>query len=257
MSNRLLVVEATIAPAMLTTQDARRILMKYGHINLDPRRQHMHIARMVERIAPSTILDVGCSNGLFSKYLGTISTMGINGLCFEDDYCTVHGIEADLEACNEASKIIDLAYHYDLNKKLLSEIMELQGLQFDAIVFADVLEHLVRPDKVLADASKMLSPGGRIFVSIPNIQYFRTRAKIAFGQMGYEDYGPLDRTHVRFFGYESSKKMIDKAGYDILEEHFSVKPSNGIFEALTRVSPSLFAYQFVFGLAPKSNKYIL
>lgn len=214
------------------------------------------MAKMVERIAPSTILDVGCSNGMFSAYLGMTANMAVNGLDFDSHYCTVHGIESDLEACTEANKLIDLAYHYDVNQKLLSEMMELQGLKFDVIVFADVLEHLIHPEKVLEDAAKLLSPNGRILVSIPNIQYFRTRAKIAFGEMEYEDYGPLDRTHVRFFGYRSAKVMMDKAGYYIQDTKFSVKPSNWLFEALTRVSPSLFAYQFVFELAPKSNKYI-
>jgi len=230
--------------------------MKYGHINFDHRRQHMHMAKMVERIAPSTILDVGCSNGLFSAFLGMTANMCVKGLDFDDHYCTVLGVEADLDACTEADKLIDIAYHYDLNEKMLSEIMELQGLTFDVIVFADVLEHLTHPDKVLEDAAKLLSPNGHILVSIPNIQYFRTRAKIAFGQMGYEDYGPLDRTHVRFFGYQSAKALVDKAGYDIVDTKFSVKPSSSLFGALTRVSPSLFAYQFVFELAPKSNKYI-
>jgi SAM-dependent methyltransferase len=43
-----------------------------------------------------------------------------------------------------------------------------QGRRFDVVLFADVLEHVERPDELLRQARDVLLPGGRALVSIPN-----------------------------------------------------------------------------------------
>lgn len=42
------------------------------------------------------------------------------------------------------------------------------GERFDAILFADVLEHVDNPSELLRGACRVLSPGGRVLVSVPN-----------------------------------------------------------------------------------------
>ncbi len=43
-----------------------------------------------------------------------------------------------------------------------------QGKQFDAVIFADILEHVEQPGELLQSALQLLEPGGRILVTIPN-----------------------------------------------------------------------------------------
>lgn len=216
-------------------------MSKYGKVNMDPRRQHMILATMVEEKSPESILDVGCSNGEFSSFLG-----------MEVGHCRVTGIDVDCYDIEEASKIIE-AYCYNLEEYPLSKMCWIGDRKFDTIIFADVLEHLTHPDEILKDAANVLSDGGNILVSIPNFQYFKVRAKVAFGQMEYEDYGPLDKTHLRFFGYQSARSLVTKAGYDIVDIKFTVKPSNWMFGVLSKIFPGMFAYQFVFNLVKSSN----
>ena len=47
------------------------------------------------------------------------------------------------------------------------------------IIFADVLEHLVDPWGVLRELRPMLSPGGRVLLSVPNIAHWTARAQPA------------------------------------------------------------------------------
>jgi 2-polyprenyl-3-methyl-5-hydroxy-6-metoxy-1,4-benzoquinol methylase len=214
--------------------------MKYTEVNMDQRRQHQILAGMVERIWPETILDVGCCNGEVSAFLGEVC------------HARVTGVDCDDEAVNEAVKVIE-AYTYSLEDYPLSKMCWVGHQTYDVIVFADVLEHLTQPLDILRDASKLLNDGGHVLVSVPNVQYFQVRLKMAFGSMEYEDYGPLDRTHLKFFGYKSARALVEEAGYRIVETKFSVKPSTWLFGALTRVAPSIFAYQFVFDLVMDSN----
>lgn len=43
-----------------------------------------------------------------------------------------------------------------------------QAQRFDAVIFADILEHVERPGELLQSAHYLLEPGGRILVTIPN-----------------------------------------------------------------------------------------
>jgi 2-polyprenyl-6-hydroxyphenyl methylase/3-demethylubiquinone-9 3-methyltransferase len=44
---------------------------------------------------------------------------------------------------------------------------------FDAILAAEVIEHVAHPDRFLACLAGMLKPGGRLFLTTPNGRYFR------------------------------------------------------------------------------------
>ena len=70
---------------------------------------------------------------------------------------------------------------------------------FDYIIFADVLEHLYDPWKVLRKFRSCLSGSGVILASIPNTMHFSLIRDLINGNWTYQDAGLLDRTHLRFF----------------------------------------------------------
>jgi 2-polyprenyl-3-methyl-5-hydroxy-6-metoxy-1,4-benzoquinol methylase len=45
--------------------------------------------------------------------------------------------------------------------------------RFDAVLAAEVIEHVAHPDDFLACLARVLKPGGRLFVTTPNGAYFR------------------------------------------------------------------------------------
>jgi predicted TPR repeat methyltransferase len=132
---------------------------------------------------------------------------------------------------------------------------------FDAIVCADVLEHLPRPEDLLARIHAWLRPGGTLFVSVPNVANVTVRAALVTGRFPYADRGILDRTHLRFYTRRSAKDLIASAGFKIRDVAATAMPYELAAAALARpplrgpvrtfasatarVWPTLFGYQFV------------
>jgi len=151
-----------------------------------------------------TVLDVGCASG----YLGAeLSRRG----------CHVWGVDADRFAL---AAIPHGAYEevaqVDLNalKK-----WPYWPLRFDAVIVADVLEHVVEPERVLGILAGALAPGGRIVVSLPNVANFTTRFGLLLGRFEYTELGILDRTHLHLYTYASSSRLLRAAGLEVVSAY--------------------------------------
>jgi 2-polyprenyl-3-methyl-5-hydroxy-6-metoxy-1,4-benzoquinol methylase len=71
---------------------------------------------------------------------------------------------------------------------------------FDAIILADVLEHLLDAKKSIKTILPYLKENGSIYISLPNIRYANALYKVAVkGSFEYEAFGIFDKTHLRFF----------------------------------------------------------
>lgn len=85
--------------------------------------------------------------------------------------------------------------------------------QFDLILALDVLEHLRKPEQVMADLAARLSPTGVIIISVPNVASYQIIAPLLLRrQFRYAEAGPMDRTHLRWFTEESARDLIRGAG---------------------------------------------
>jgi 2-polyprenyl-3-methyl-5-hydroxy-6-metoxy-1,4-benzoquinol methylase len=149
----------------------------------------------------SLLLDVGCSSGAFGKLIKD-SRPG----------CEVWGIEPDPEAAKVADQRLDKV----INGVFQNDNPDICGQKFDAIVFNDVLEHLVDPLTVLKQATTLLSENGQVIASIPNILFYNQILQIVFREdWKYQESGILDYTHLRFFTKKSILRMFDKAGLQV------------------------------------------
>ncbi len=92
---------------------------------------------------------------------------------------------------------------------------DLGRLEFDAIVFADVLEHLKRPGDAIRGAAQHLAPGGVVIASIPNIAHLSIRVELMEGGFAYEKLGLLDDTHLKYFTKRTIEDMFLAAGLSI------------------------------------------
>lgn len=147
------------------------------------------------------LLDIGCGSGNFGKMLkSSISD------------CIVWGVEPDEKTATKARKHLD----HVLNVSFDIEI-DLQGQKFDCIFFNDILEHLVDPYSALNFSKSLLLPGGYVISSIPNILYFPVIERILRTQdWRYEDFGILDRTHLRFFTKKSIRRLFTENGFEVV-----------------------------------------
>lgn len=150
----------------------------------------------------SRVLDVGCANGVTGGYLKK------NKLAAE-----VFGVEMNPHAAEQAQTVLDKVVQQDLNK---NPSLPFEDASFDTILCLDVLEHLIDPWSTLQHLKGFLKKEGRIIVSLPNVQHFRTSLRLAFcGEWKYQDAGTLDITHLRFFTFRSAQELAVKSGYRV------------------------------------------
>ncbi|MEO6486582.1 MAG: class I SAM-dependent methyltransferase [Thermoanaerobaculia bacterium] len=146
---------------------------------------------------------------------------------------------------------------------VICDLEKLQRLprDMDAIVCADVLEHLRDAPALLRLIHNSLTPGGYLFVSVPNIANITVRLGLLFGVFEYRDRGILDNTHLRFYTLRTIRRDVENAGFRILAVRGSSVPlrliigkyapeallrvGERILTVVTRLWRSLFAYQII------------
>jgi SAM-dependent methyltransferase len=132
---------------------------------------------------------------------------------------------------------------------------------FDAIVYGDVLEHLVDPLAALQLARRSLAPSGLVVASVPNIAHLWIRLSLLLGRFEYADRGILDRTHLTFFTRRTFLAMLARAGFVVDQLHVTPVPLplvvprhlhgvwldavHALSARASRVWPGGLAYQFV------------
>lgn len=73
---------------------------------------------------------------------------------------------------------------------------ELAGERFPLIILHQVLHHVEEPTRLLRSLTPLLAPKGRIVVTVPNVEFYRTKQRLGraippLPERGY----PLDRVH--------------------------------------------------------------
>ena len=151
----------------------------------------------------SRVLDVGCADGRLGEIL-------------EQRGCRVTGVELTPALANRARTRLS-EVHCGPIEGLLRE-GHLVG-PYDAIVCADVLEHLVDPWHVLGLLAATLAPNGVVVLSIPNVAFICTRITVALGRMEYSGAGgAFDLGHLRFFTLATARDLVESAGLRIRRE---------------------------------------
>lgn len=165
----------------------------------------MHLVGQSKRV-----LEVGCGPGSITKILA------------EQMQCKVTGLELDSEAIKKARPYCETVIQADLNSAdwpcLLGE-ME----RFDVVVAADVLEHLYDPWVTLKRMASFIDQSGYLVVSLPNAGHAAVVSCLINGDFEYRDWGLLDRTHIRFFGFKNIEALFVQADLKIVEAKYVIK----------------------------------
>lgn len=224
-------------------------------IDLDHRNtSHVQVLDLAES-APSAgsgkkVLDVGCWTGEVGRIL-------------TERGCTVTGIELDREAASLAEKVLEKVIVADLDATPLTELVEPGS--FDVVIFADVLEHLTNPRAALEQARDLLTPDGRVVISIPNVAHGSVRLALFQGRWQTTDTGLLDRTHIKFYSREGLLALFAEAGYavedlrgttaDPLNVEVAVDPGSlpDVAVEWVRQQPDALVYQFQLSARPLAH----
>ena len=160
----------------------------------------------------SRVLEFGPAMGYMTHYMN--NTLN----------CSITAVELSEEMAQHAKKHTEKIIIANLDTDAWEN--EIEGT-FDYILFADVLEHLRDPEKVLQSASSFLKPNGSILTSIPNIGHSAIILSLLDGEFNYTTYGLLDTTHIHFFTRKSIQNMMSNCRLGCLAERNSIKnPAN-------------------------------
>lgn len=84
--------------------------------------------------------------------------------------------------------------------------------KFDVIVAGEVLEHLSAPGRLLESCAAMLTPGGRLYVTVPNPWYINIIAKNLTGRSLYID----SADHVVWYDPNSLYELGQRCGLEMV-----------------------------------------
>ncbi len=184
-----------------------------------------------------TLLDVGCGDGTLARAIRAEWPAQITGI--------THSAE-------EAARARDV-----MERVVVADLDRFDGAglrQFDCVVCSHVLEHLVDPWQLLRGLRPHLNPGGTLIVALPNLLFWRNRLAMLGGNFRYTDGGLMDRTHCKFFDWQTAAELVTQTGFELVERsaHGSwpgshlLGPLRGPLDRFAEgVFPGLFGWQFV------------
>jgi SAM-dependent methyltransferase len=157
--------------------------------------------RKVLQRPPGRLLDVGCGTGdLAAVFMG-------------------HGWQVSgIEPSSQAAEFAREAGVDAVNGTLADAPWE--DSHFDAIVFNHSLEHIDKPAEALAEAARLLRPGGLLAVAVPNFGSWHRRL---FGSAWFQ----LDLPrHLQHFDRGSLGSLVQRSGMrPLFFEAISMRPS--------------------------------
>jgi ubiquinone/menaquinone biosynthesis C-methylase UbiE len=155
------------------------------------------------------LVDIGCGEGGFGC-----------GVKQHLPQCEVWGVElveaAARIAAGRCDKVINAPF---------DDMEALPSGHFDVVTMNDVLEHLPYPEPALATVKRILKPGGLLVMSLPNVaHYLNVRDLVFRNDWEYQEFGVLDRTHLRFFTQKSAVRTLKENGFEVLRAQ-GINPS--------------------------------
>ena len=163
---------------------------------------------------PRRVLELGCATGMFGQHLKARFAGA-----------TVVGVEANRCAIEQAQARLDQVVATRLEDMDLAAAGCRHG-EFDTVIAADILEHLVYSWQLLERIRPFLAPRAQIAASIPNARNLEVIGDLLMrGRFEYRERGPLDVTHVRFFALDDVRLLFEQTGYQVEGYSATIAPN--------------------------------
>jgi 2-polyprenyl-3-methyl-5-hydroxy-6-metoxy-1,4-benzoquinol methylase len=178
-----------------------------------------------------TALDIGCAAGLLGAGL---LRDGLVGAC--------DGVEMNVEAARQAQTGLRRVWMGSLD----SVAEQVPWPEYDLVILADVLEHLVDPWAALRLIAARTPPRCRLLLSVPNVRHYKVSLPLLFrGEFRYADAGIMDRTHLHFFTRGSLEEILRDCGWKVLAVGSHMKGRYRRWYMPTRLLEPFVAVQYM------------
>ena len=135
------------------------------------------------------ILDLGCRDGTLTHHF-----MKGN---------QITGGDIDVQALNHATK----TYGFETYRVNLNQRLPFDDNTFDAVILAEVLEHLPYPDVTLAEIARVLRPDGKFIGNVPLAYHLKDRYQVLRGKKLLVG---SDKTHLQYFSYDDLLILVNR-----------------------------------------------
>ncbi|MEZ6127185.1 MAG: class I SAM-dependent methyltransferase [Planctomycetaceae bacterium] len=181
---------------------------------------------LIRQLPPAArILDVGCGRGTL---LSAFADRGFEACGFE------------LSA--EAAEFADPRARIQIGTELADAAYPAE--HFDMVILWHVLEHLKHPDRTIMEIHRILKPGGRLILAVPNFSSWQAK-------WAGENWFHLDLPrHLFHFPLSGLRRMVEDRGFEYRSaHHFSLRqnPFGWIQSAMNRLTflPRNALYSFL------------
>ncbi|GAA2521746.1 class I SAM-dependent methyltransferase [Streptomyces longisporus] len=162
--------------------------------------------------APRTILDIGCGDGTAAATAAPLLTGH-----------RIIGVDWSQDALKRARTHLS----YAIRGELTDGGLPFKAASADAVLFSEVIEHLVDPDAALDEIHRILRPGGHLMLSTPNLAAWYNRGlllagvqpvfsevslRAIHGRPGTEVVG-----HLRLYTARALREFVAASGFEIVD----------------------------------------
>lgn len=165
---------------------------------------------VLELVGPDRrVLDLGCATGHLARALA------LQG-------CRVVGVEKDAAAAEKADGALEQLVVADPDE--LDLVATFGERSFDVVLYDDVLGALRDPRESLRQARRLLRSGGTLVASVHNVGHGDVRLALLAGRWDYGQSGPLDETHLRFYTYDTARRLLLASGFAVVDTRRVERP---------------------------------
>lgn len=175
-------------------------------------------AAVIRFVRPkSRVLEIGAGSGAIARHL------------VQSKQCDLVALEHNPASVEKLKAFCSSVHMLDLNDQNWPEQLTAAigaaagGGQFDYVIAADVLEHLYDPWSVLKRMKTLLNQDGRIILSLPHASHSSVLTAFYNGDVQMNEWGLLDKTHIRFFGLHNIDGLYASAGLSVVNVHYVLK----------------------------------
>jgi len=153
---------------------------EYG-FSAEERSDHKRILELLKPKSSDKVLEIGCGFGILLKKIPSKKKIGIEVNDFAIKECLKRGIS--------------------VIKANAEKRLPFKNSSFDLVIMNELIEHLKKPQKVLKECFRILSPKGKIIITTPVKSFF---------------HHDLAESHFSEMTLKKLRKVVEEGGFDVI-----------------------------------------